>query len=162
MAPMRMIVSMTSRGSPDSVVRVSISRVAVCSATAGCVAAMDGGTDVGAVGAGGELQVDLVQPVLAATGVHLDAEVDLRLVLGGAQRVRRARVLHRQVADELGQDADAGLAAIGVPAFGGCVTIDFSAGVGLVSLPMSGTGRRRAGIAANACSSACAAPRIRA
>ena len=67
---------------------------------------------VGARGAGRELQVHLEQAVLAAAGVHLDVEVDLRLVLAGTQGVGRARVLHREVADELGEDADAGLTTL--------------------------------------------------
>jgi hypothetical protein len=41
-------------------------------------------------------------------------------------------------------------AAMAVPLLGGCVTIDFSAGTGRVSLPRSGTGRRSAAMAANA------------
>src|SRR5258708_19364431 len=42
---------------------------------------------------------------------------------------------------------------------GGCVTIDFNAGVGLPSLAMLGSGRRSTGLVANACSIAWAAPR---
>src|SRR4051812_15952349 len=42
---------------------------------------------------------------------------------------------------------------------GGCVTIDFNSGVGLVSLVRSGRGRRKASMRLNACSIAFAAPR---
>ncbi len=58
-------------------------------------------------GGGDQLQVHLEQAVRAAAGVELHAEVDGRLRQAAVQGVRRAGALERQVANELGQDADA-------------------------------------------------------
>src|SRR5687767_10318159 len=74
------------------------------------------------------------------------------------RRVRVAPRFERERGPCTGARCHAGLFAIAVPGLGGCVTIDLSSGVAFVSLLTSGTGRRSAGIAANACSSACEAP----
>ena len=76
-------------------------------------------------GAGRELQVHLEQAILATAGVHFHAQVDLRLGAGSAQGVGRPRVFERQVADELGQDANAGHKGFGAVrlAFGGRVGV---------------------------------------
>ncbi len=53
-----------------------------------------------------KLEVDLEQAVGAAAGVHLDAELDLRLAAADAQAFRRAGVVEGQIAGELGQDPE--------------------------------------------------------
>ena len=54
-----------------------------------------------------QLQVQLEQAVRAALGGHFDPQVDGGLAVD-AQGFRGARVLEREVADVLGQDAEAG------------------------------------------------------
>ena len=69
----------------------------------------------------------LATPVLSVLKAHaprleIDAQVDLRLGAPGPERLRRARVLEGEVADELGEDPDAG-------GFGACRKRRAGAGV---------------------------------
>ena len=79
------------------------------------------GHRVAALGLGRELQVHLEEAVGTAAGVHFDADVDLRLqtLAVGPERFRRQRVLEGQIADELGENAEAGLRDIAVGSGGG-------------------------------------------
>ncbi len=80
-----------------------------------------------ALGGGGKLQIDLEQPIRPGAGAHLDADLHLRRLGPHVQGIRRMRVLEGQVADELGQDADARpLAGVGQPAWGQSAWIDIA------------------------------------
>ena len=58
-----------------------------------------------------ELERDLVSVLAARPGIHVDADLELRVLPGPLQRLRRARALEGEVLDVLGEHGELGLLA---------------------------------------------------